>query len=657
MRTVSSNYRLFSYANKYWTCLFVLTLCLFNITQGLAVGNHDHSVEVNVRALDEYGNVIDKTLRAVEKHKHLVFEGDILLAPSSRTANAESGKADAVIRSRNSSRWTDGIVYYQYDVDYSDFNKNKISESMRQIEQVAKIKFVERTDQDDYISFDDDAGCSSYIGRIGGPQRLSLASNCFTTRVIQHELLHALGFWHEHSRSDRDKYVDILMENVVVGQEDNFSQYVNNGINVGDYDYLSVMQYRRVSFSVNGEPTIVKKGDYNAPLGGRSMSPQDIFALQSMYGEAAQEDREFKYLQSVDLVPAASNDLQQGFVRLRNQKVGVVNGYIYGHDDAGNEGDQVIHFSLGPFASKQLNSNDFEYGNEGKDLRGAFGTGNGAWRIKVYSDAEIEVSGYIRTPDGFLTQVDAVTQSEYGRVHNIPIFNPGSNYNQVSKLRLINLSSNTNTFTIEGVDDKGASSVSAATIDVPGQQSITLSAQDLEYGNASIGLKGSIGDGKGKWHLEVVSQRASRVMNLLEAPGGYLSNLSKSSEYKPNPTLLNCSDIDGARIYGSTEKREYLGFLGSSEASESVLNTGNSLGSGASEKSIHNSGGIYGDIESNYSHTNPNAAYPPIVVKNGKALFYLSNNYKIMGTQSYEVITNACQINNSRPAEMFDLSF
>lgn len=68
-------------------------------------------------------------------------------------------------------------------------------------------------------------GCWSYVGRYGGPQIVSLqppddrSENCLGNegRAI-HELMHAIGIFHEQSRSDRDKFVKIHKENIRPGR-------------------------------------------------------------------------------------------------------------------------------------------------------------------------------------------------------------------------------------------------------------------------------------------------------------------------------------------------------------------------------------------------------------------------------------------------------
>jgi hypothetical protein len=62
--------------------------------------------------------------------------------------------------------------------------------------------------------------CWSSVGKAywsSGAQKLSLGSGCNITATAMHELLHALGFWHEQARADRNLYVEVMWENIREG--------------------------------------------------------------------------------------------------------------------------------------------------------------------------------------------------------------------------------------------------------------------------------------------------------------------------------------------------------------------------------------------------------------------------------------------------------
>ena len=49
-------------------------------------------------------------------------------------------------------------------------------------------------------------------------QQISIGSGCGMHFIVVHEILHALGFYHEQSRYDRNNYVEIMWENIKPGK-------------------------------------------------------------------------------------------------------------------------------------------------------------------------------------------------------------------------------------------------------------------------------------------------------------------------------------------------------------------------------------------------------------------------------------------------------
>lgn len=54
------------------------------------------------------------------------------------------------------------------------------------------------------------------MGVIGGAQPVFVGPLCAMGNIV-HEILHALGFHHEHTRKDRDQYVTVLSNNIMKG--------------------------------------------------------------------------------------------------------------------------------------------------------------------------------------------------------------------------------------------------------------------------------------------------------------------------------------------------------------------------------------------------------------------------------------------------------
>jgi len=227
----------------------------------------------------------------------------------------------------------------------------------------------------------------------------------------------------------------------------------------------------------------------------------------------------------------ASETIKTTFLRIINTSSEIGDVIVSGVDDSGSiapGGD--VQFSLGAKESKQMVVSDLENGNLNKGLLGALGSGNGRWRLTITSSLSLQVMSLVRTPDGFLTNLSR-TSPVTNNINDIYFFNPGSNTNQQSSLRLVNNSDQQGSVTISGFDDTGAPATGGdVSFNIGADSAMVVTAQDLENGNANLGLVGAFGDGAGKWRLRVSSDVSLQVQSLLDTQSGFLTNLSQTAE-------------------------------------------------------------------------------------------------------------------------------
>ncbi len=128
----------------------------------------------------------------------------------------------------------------------------------------------------------------SPLGRQGGPQDIEIDQSCVgTPGVIMHEILHSAGVYHEHTRADRDRFIQINWSNI----ERRFRpQFLGSGetMDIGPYDFNSVMHYGGFAFAKqdgngNALPTIVRRDGQPVIANRAGLSASDIAALRLLY--------------------------------------------------------------------------------------------------------------------------------------------------------------------------------------------------------------------------------------------------------------------------------------------------------------------------------------------------------------------------------------
>lgn len=217
-----------------------------------------------------------------------IYEGDIDLGSVAELTGAQPQSGT---RGADSKLWRNGKIPYQL----SNLNATETqvwNDSVAKMNGwVRNVQWVPRSNNEvpfvSIVSDERPAGCgTSLIGKDplfnnNTYQNLWIDKQCWNEKTVLHEMLHAMGAYHEQSRSDRNAFVQINWDNIKDESKHNFctpnqtdcpgrqpADIEAPTVNYGLYDYKSIMHYRSNAFSKNGSATMTA-------LNGNTIAPAD----------------------------------------------------------------------------------------------------------------------------------------------------------------------------------------------------------------------------------------------------------------------------------------------------------------------------------------------------------------------------------------------
>ncbi|XP_045588272.1 low choriolytic enzyme-like [Procambarus clarkii] len=191
-----------------------------------------------------------------------------------------------------SRRWPNKTIYVNSSLVMEPL-QHFVYKAMDYLNSVTCINFlnttVPKSGPEIYIARD--MGCASLVGFSGKDQPLTMWDTCYLTNgIIIHEMLHAAGLYHHHSRADRDQYIFVNFSNIIDDLAHNYKK--NKGyhgllVTMGvPYDYHSVMHYGKNGFDKDPNyPSIVVLGDRDVEIGQRLFATRTDIATINRYYE------------------------------------------------------------------------------------------------------------------------------------------------------------------------------------------------------------------------------------------------------------------------------------------------------------------------------------------------------------------------------------
>ncbi|XP_049835134.1 meprin A subunit beta-like [Schistocerca gregaria] len=259
------------------------------------------------------------------------YEGDVLLKPEVKNAVSDPALL-----------WPHGAIVYKTDEQIGCPESAQCEILMKAIEHYHRntcIRFKQWSGEANYVRlfFNPESGaCWSPVGRQGGEQLLSLGERCWYLGIVIHELGHAVGFWHEMNRPDRDDWINIFWHNILPGFGAAFAKHANESVDtLGEqFDYKSIMMYGEYAFSKdNVSPTIAPKvaGTVIGPIWKKSrLSDSDLRRIHKLYRCNGHHVKSgFPYDIQCNFNQDACGFNNAGSAAWEQQSVNATDGYVY----------------------------------------------------------------------------------------------------------------------------------------------------------------------------------------------------------------------------------------------------------------------------------------------------------------------------------------
>ncbi|KAF1745725.1 hypothetical protein GCK72_022172 [Caenorhabditis remanei] len=188
-------------------------------------------------------------------------------------------------------KWdTQGPISFDYAESIPFQTRQKIRNAMLLWQQHTCIRFEEGGPNVDRLEFFDGGGCSSFVGRVGGTQGISISTpGCDVVGIISHEIGHSLGIFHEQARPDQERHIAINYNNIPLSRWNNFQAVGENHAETYNlpYDTGSVMHYGAYGFASDPyTPTIRTLERVQQSTIGQRAGPSflDYQAINMAYG-------------------------------------------------------------------------------------------------------------------------------------------------------------------------------------------------------------------------------------------------------------------------------------------------------------------------------------------------------------------------------------